>query len=111
VYHANQLDKMIEQAIGKRGFALVEAVSYCHTTFGRANDMKSPIQMMRLMKDSSITIQAARKLGDELPTDKIVRGVFQDEDKPEFTELYDEVIARAQGLPLPRKRKVRRGWV
>jgi hypothetical protein len=37
--------------------------------------------------------------------------VIHDEDKPEFTELYDEVIARAQGLPLPRKRKVRRGWV
>lgn len=110
VYHAGQLDKLIEQAIRKRGFAVVEAVSYCHTTFGRANDMKSPIQMMHLLKDSSITIQAAAKLGDELPADKIVRGVFHDEEKPEFTELYDEVIARAQGSPLPRKRKVRRGW-
>ena len=110
VYHVTELDRLIEQAMRKKGFALVEAVSYCHTTFGRANDMKSPIQMMRLMKDSSITIQAAEKLGDELPADKIVRGVFQDVDKPEFTELYDEVIARAQGSPLPRKRKVRRGW-
>jgi 2-oxoglutarate ferredoxin oxidoreductase subunit beta len=111
VYHASQLDRMIEQAIRKQGFAVVEAVSYCHTTFGRANDMKSPIQMMQLMKDSSITIQAAEKLGDELPPDKIVRGVFHDEEKPEFTELYDQVIARAQGSHLPRKRKVRRGWV
>ncbi len=111
VYHAKQMDKLIEQAMRKRGFALVEAVSYCHTTFGRANDMKSPIQMMHLMKDSSVTIQAAEKMGDDLPADKIVRGVLHDEDKPEFTELYDEVIARAQGLPLPRKRKVRRGWI
>ena len=111
VYHVTELDKLIERAMRKQGFALVEAVSYCHTTFGRANDLKSPVEMMRLLKDSSITIRAAEKLGDELPPERIVRGVFHDEDKPEFTELYDKVIERAHGPLPPRKRKVRRGWV
>jgi hypothetical protein len=37
--------------------------------------------------------------------------VFHDEDKPEFTELYDQVIEQAHGPLPPRKRKVRRGWV
>jgi 2-oxoglutarate ferredoxin oxidoreductase subunit beta len=111
VYHATQLDRLIEQAMCKRGFAVVEAVSFCHTTFGRANDLKSPIQMMHLLKDSSITVQAAKKLGDELPDSKIVRGVFHNEDKAEFTELYDRVIEHAHGSPPPRKRKVRRGWI
>jgi 2-oxoglutarate ferredoxin oxidoreductase subunit beta len=111
VYHVNQLDKMIEQAIAKRGFALVEAVSYCHTTFGRANDLKTPVDMMRHLKDNSISVQAAKKNGDQLPKDQIVRGVLHDEEKPEFTELYDQVIEQAHG-PLPaRKRKVRRGWL
>ena len=111
VFHVTELDKLIERAMRKQGFAVVEAVSYCHTTFGRANDLKSPIQMMRLLKDSSITIQAAAKLGEDLPQDRIVRGVLHDEEKLEFTELYDRVIEQAHG-PLPaRKRKVRRGWV
>jgi 2-oxoglutarate ferredoxin oxidoreductase subunit beta len=111
VYHVTQLDKLIEQAIRKVGFAVVEAVSYCHTTFGRANNTKSPVQMMRLLKENSVTIQAARKQGDELPEHRIVRGVFHDEDKPEFTELYDQVIKQANGPLPPRKRKVRRGWI
>ncbi len=110
VYHVTQLDKFIERAVSKKGFAVVEAVSYCHTTFGRANNMRSPIAMMRKLKEDSITLQAAAKM-ENPPQNKIVRGVFLDVDKPEFTELYDRVIAKANGSPLPRKRKVRRGWI
>jgi 2-oxoglutarate ferredoxin oxidoreductase subunit beta len=110
VYHVTQLDKLIEQGMRKRGFAVIEAVSYCHTTFGRLNDLKSPVLMMRHLKDQSITVQAAEKLGDELPKESIVRGVFHDEDKPEFTELYEQLIEQTDGSPPPRKRKVRRGW-
>ncbi len=110
VYHVTELDRLLERAIRKKGFSVVEVVSYCHTTFGRANNMKSPIQMMRLLKDNSVTVQAAEKLGAELSPDQIVRGVFRDVEKPEFTELYDHVIEEAHG-PLPtRKHKVRRGW-
>jgi 2-oxoglutarate ferredoxin oxidoreductase subunit beta len=115
VYHVTQLDRLIEQAIVKRGFAVVEAVSYCHTTYGRANNLKSPIQMMQLLKDNSITLQAAKKAdeeaGEEGPGGKIVRGVLHDVEKPEFTELYDQLIEQVDGSAPPRKRKVRRGWV
>jgi len=110
VYHVAELDKLIERAIQKRGFALVEAVSYCHTTFGRANNIKSPVAMMRQIKENSVSLSAAEKLGDELPPDKIVRGVFVDEEVPELTTLYDELIEKAHGSAQPRKRMVRRGW-
>ncbi len=36
VYHVTELDKLIERAMSKNGFSMVEVVSYCHTTFGRA---------------------------------------------------------------------------
>lgn len=108
VYHANQIDQLIEQAVNKKGFSLVEVMSYCHTTFGRANKMSSPIQMMRLLKDTSITVQAAEKLGDELPEGKIVRGILYDKEKPEFTELYDKVVEKASGQVLPRRRQIYR---
>ncbi len=113
VYHVTELDKLMEQAIRKRGFALLEVVSYCHTTFGRANNLKSPIEMMRLLKDNSVTVQAAKKQaeqGQEAPANQIVRGVFRDEDRLEYTELYDQMIEKAHGSPPPRKRAVRRGW-
>jgi 2-oxoglutarate ferredoxin oxidoreductase subunit beta len=111
VYHVTELDRLIERAMNKRGFAFVEAVSYCHTTFGRANDMRSPVEMMRRLKDNSISQRAVTKAGDDLAPGQIVRGVFRDEDRPEYTELYDKIIEEAHGSPPPRKRKVRRGWV
>jgi 2-oxoglutarate/2-oxoacid ferredoxin oxidoreductase subunit beta len=111
VYHVTELDRFIEQAMRKQGFAVVEAVSYCHTTFGRANDLRSPVAMMRMLKDKSIPLRAAAKLEEGPEPDQIVRGVFRDEDRPEYTELYDKVIEQAHGTLPPRKRKVRRGWV
>jgi len=39
VYHALELDKFISEAIAKDGFSVVEAVSYCHTTYGRLNKL------------------------------------------------------------------------
>src|SRR5512136_1462644 len=96
VYHALELDKFIVEAIRKPGFALVEAVSYCHTTFGRINKLGSAVQMMRQLKDNSVALAAAEKLTPEERGGKIVRGVLCDVDKPEYTALYDQIIARAQ---------------
>ena len=86
----------IEQAIRKNGFSLIEAVSYCHTTFGRINKLGTAVEMMRQLKDNSITRAAADKLTPEQHGGKIVRGVLCDLDKPEYTALYDQVIERAR---------------
>jgi 2-oxoglutarate ferredoxin oxidoreductase subunit beta len=111
VYHVAELDKLVERAIRKKGFAVVEAVSYCHTTFGRSNNRRTPADNMRFLKESSVSLRAtAGEEADDLEG-KIVRGVFRDEERPEFTELYDQVIERAHGPVPPRKRRVRRGWV
>jgi len=110
VYHVNELDRLIAAAIRKRGFSVVEAVSYCHTTFGRANNMKSPIQMMRWLKDNSMSVQAAQKAIGQESDGKVVRGILHDEEKPEFTELYDRLVEKAHGPLTPRKRKVSKGW-
>jgi 2-oxoglutarate ferredoxin oxidoreductase subunit beta len=97
VYHARELDRLIAQGITKKGFAVIEAVSYCHTTFGRLNQAGSAVEMMRALKDNSLTVEAAAKLGEEELRGKIVRGVLADRELPEYTAEYDKVIARAQG--------------
>lgn len=96
VYHVEELQGYIEQGLEKKGFALIEAVSYCHTTYGRLNRMGSAVDMMRALKENSVTRQAAEKLPPEELQGKIVRGIFVDREAPEYTELYQKIIERAQ---------------
>jgi len=96
VYHAIELDRFIEQAIRKNGFSLVEAVSYCPTTFGRLNKLGTTVDMMRQLKENSVTASAAEKLTPQEREMKIVRGVMHDIDKPEYTQLYQQLIQDVQ---------------
>jgi 2-oxoglutarate ferredoxin oxidoreductase subunit beta len=96
VYHAVEMDRFIEQALSKNGFSLVEAVSYCHTTFGRLNKLGTSGDMMRALKDNSVSLTAAENLIPEERAAKIVRGVLWDVQKPGYLELYDKVLQRAQ---------------
>jgi 2-oxoglutarate ferredoxin oxidoreductase subunit beta len=97
VYHARELERYIAQAIAKEGFSVVEALSYCHTTLGRLNRWGSASDMMRRLKEESVTLRQAEEMSPEEREGYIVRGIFAERDIPEYTELYDEIIARAQG--------------
>ncbi|MFA5874750.1 MAG: 2-oxoacid:ferredoxin oxidoreductase subunit beta [Anaerolineales bacterium] len=99
VYHALELDKFLAEAISKDGFSVVEAVSYCHTTFGRLNKLGSATDMMRSLKDNSIAKSALDKLPPEeqAVNTKIVRGKFIDTDRPQYTQVYANLITRVQG--------------
>ncbi|MGD2105482.1 MAG: 2-oxoacid:ferredoxin oxidoreductase subunit beta [Anaerolineae bacterium] len=96
VYHVRELESYVSRAVSKEGFALVEAVSYCHTTLGRINRWGTASDMMQRLKTQSLTLKQAEKMSAEEKGDKIIRGVFADRDIVEYTELYDEIIARAQ---------------
>jgi 2-oxoglutarate/2-oxoacid ferredoxin oxidoreductase subunit beta len=98
VFHARELDQLIEQGIRKEGFSMIEAVSYCHTTFGRLNKYGTAVEMMRNLKDNSVTLEAAAALSAEERAAKIVRGVLVDRDIPEYVAEYDKIIAKARAL-------------
>jgi 2-oxoglutarate ferredoxin oxidoreductase subunit beta len=99
VYHALELDKFLAEAIAKDGFSVVEAVSYCHTTFGRLNKLGTAADMMRSLKDNSIAKPALDRLPPEeqAANTKIVRGKFIDTDRPQYTQVYANLITRVQG--------------
>ena len=104
VYHVAELDRLIIKALQKKGFSMVEAVSYCHTYYGRLNKTGRPVDMMRALKENAVTAKAAIKMSADELQGKIVRGLLHEADLPEYTELYEQVIARAQaqakeGLP------------
>jgi 2-oxoglutarate ferredoxin oxidoreductase subunit beta len=96
VYHVTELQRQISRAIQKKGFSVVEAISYCHTTIGRLNRWGTAPDMMRRLKENSITLRQAEGKSDEELAGKIVRGVLADRDLPEYIELYQQVIERAE---------------
>jgi len=98
VYHALELDKFLAEAIAKDGFSLVEAVSYCHTTFGRLNKLGTAADMMRSLKDNTIAKSALDRLPPEeqAANTKIVRGKFIDIERPQYTQVYANLITRVQ---------------
>ena len=99
VYHALELDKFISEAIAKDGFSVVEAVSYCHTTYGRLNKLGTAADMMRALKDNSLSQTAYGRLSPEeqVSNTKILRGNFINVDRPQYTAVYSNLITRVQG--------------
>jgi 2-oxoglutarate ferredoxin oxidoreductase subunit beta len=99
VYHALELDKFISEAIASDGFSVVEAVSYCHTTYGRLNKLGTAADMMRALKDNSISQSAYGRLSPEERTSntKVLRGNFVNIQRPQYTTVYSNLITRVQG--------------
>jgi 2-oxoglutarate/2-oxoacid ferredoxin oxidoreductase subunit beta len=96
VYHVQEMDKLIAEGLQKKGFSVVEVVSYCHTTYGRMNKQGGAVEMMRRLKEDSVSLAAAEKLSPDERAQKIVRGKVLDRDIPEYGERYDQIIAEAQ---------------
>jgi len=91
-YHIQQLTDVIKQAITHKGFSVVEILSQCPTYFGRKNKEGSAVDMLERMKD--VTTPIGSKAKKENP-DLIERGVFVNEDKPEYCSEYNKIIERA----------------
>jgi 2-oxoglutarate/2-oxoacid ferredoxin oxidoreductase subunit beta len=99
VYHALELDKFISEAIAKDGFSVVEAVSYCHTTYGRMNKLGTAADMLRALKDNSLSQSAYERLSpdEQAQNTKIVRGNFINIDRLQYTAAYSNLITQVQG--------------
>ncbi|MEI6705400.1 MAG: thiamine pyrophosphate-dependent enzyme, partial [Deltaproteobacteria bacterium] len=96
-FHANQIDKLIVEAIKHKGFSVVEILDDCPTTYGRRNKFKSVIEMMNRLKEVAVPVKAAEKMTAEQLEGKVLTGVlYKDDTKPEYTEEYAKVIGRAK---------------
>jgi len=94
VYHVQQLAEIIRSAILHEGFSVVEVMTQCPTYFGRKNKQGSAVDMMKRMKDLTVPIGSKKKA--ENP-DLIERGIFVQEERPEYCKEYDQIIERAMG--------------
>ena len=100
VYHVGQMEKLIEQALSRKGFSVVEVMCFCHTTFGRRQkgDKKKRTgwEYLKHLKENSIPIKAAEKMPPEKVEGKILTGVLHDDEgKQEYTTRYSLIEDRA----------------
>jgi 2-oxoglutarate ferredoxin oxidoreductase subunit beta len=97
VYHADLIDQLIEQAVSKRGFAVVEVISNCHIQYGRRNKLGGAVDMLKAFKNQAVTVSRAAKMTAEELEGKTTIGVLADREIPISTEEYKKVREQAKG--------------
>jgi 2-oxoglutarate ferredoxin oxidoreductase subunit beta len=96
VFHVRQLDGLIEKALLKNGFSVVEVISQCHTHYGRLNKLGNQIDMMRWQRDNAVPVEKAKKMSPEEMEGKFEVGILVDREAPSYLEEYDKVRQRAK---------------
>ncbi len=108
-----KMSRLIERAIKKKGFSLVEAFTPCPTAFGRQNKVGTPLDNLLWIREHTVDIKKTGDLSEKDLEGKLITGVLTDVEKPEYTELVDNLIQklRAEGEPpaLP-EREVVTAW-
>jgi 2-oxoglutarate ferredoxin oxidoreductase subunit beta len=99
VFHVKKLEKIMTEAISRPGFSLVEAITPCHTQYGRKNKYKTPVDMYKWMKKAAVPIERYNELTEAQREDRLPIGVFVERDRAGFEERYYELKSsfRKQG--------------
>ena len=85
-------------ALEHKGFSLVEAISNCHTYFGRLNKKGDAPAMLEMFKERSVTTAKAKKMEEEELKNKFVIGkLHEDNVKTEFCDEYQKLIDVQKG--------------
>jgi 2-oxoglutarate ferredoxin oxidoreductase subunit beta len=96
VYHAKLLDNLMEKAILKKGFSVVEVIAHCHTQYGRQNRLGSAVEMMEWQRDHAVSVEKAATMKPEELQDKVLIGVLVDKELPVYQDEYEKIRERAK---------------
>lgn len=94
-YHVKEMIRIMAKAISHKGFAVLEILSQCPTYFGRKNELGSAVEMMKRFKTDTAPIGSKKKV--ENP-DLLERGIFVEEERPEYVTAYLEQAAASQKM-------------
>jgi 2-oxoglutarate ferredoxin oxidoreductase subunit beta len=97
-YHAQQMERLIQQGLQNRGFSVVEVLGPCFTAHGRRNRTRyrSNLDMLREEKETAINITAAKGRSQAELMGKVTVGVLHQESMPEYTDQYQKLIEKSQ---------------
>jgi len=86
------LDRMIEKAIQKKGFSLVEVMTPCPTAYGRRNKAGNGVDMVHFLQEHAVPKARADRMTPEEREKVIVTGILVDRDLPEYTLRYARMV-------------------
>jgi 2-oxoglutarate ferredoxin oxidoreductase subunit beta len=96
VYHVAQVQNLLEAALRRPVFSLVEVLSSCPVHFGRHNNRPRPKDMMDLWRDVALPVARFREMDPPQRAGRYPIGVLVDRERPDFCARYAEVRERAR---------------
>jgi 2-oxoglutarate ferredoxin oxidoreductase subunit beta len=74
-----------------------EAVSHCHTQYGRQNRLGTAVEMMEWQRDHAVSVEKAAPMRSEELQNKVLIGVLVDKELPVYQDEYEKIRERAKG--------------
>ena len=96
VFDFHELKEFLARALAHKGFSIVEAMTPCPTYFGRMNDLREPYEMLHYLKDATIPQDSQETQTEAEQLKRLPTGVFRDEQRTEYTELYRQLCQSAK---------------
>jgi len=93
--HSIESQNIIKEAINHKGVSIVEIVSTCPVIYGRLNKKGTPADMLKWLRDNSMTIAEAEKAEPD-KRKKIIRGILHHETPVEYCQHYQELCGKVQ---------------
>ncbi len=91
VAHVRRLERAITEALHKKGFSMVEAISSCPTYYGRMNSRGNGLELIKYFRDNSVIKQGINPAHAGIGIDgQIVVGKFVDIERPYMPALQEE---------------------
>ncbi len=91
-FHAKEATSILKKAITHKGFSVVEILSQCPTHYGRKNKEGDAAAMLEVQKNNTAPV-GSKSLEDN--PHMIPRGIFRQEEMPEYCEEYDKIVQNA----------------
>ncbi|MFA6138690.1 MAG: 2-oxoglutarate ferredoxin oxidoreductase subunit beta [Sulfurimonas sp.] len=92
-----KLEKVLVKGFSHKGFSFIEVNSNCHINLGRKNKMNSAMENLAWIDSITIPVKKWEALSPEEQLNKLPTGVLREVEQAEYCDLYDMVIAAAQG--------------
>ena len=96
IYHVQLLDRLMQKALEKSGFSVVEVMSSCPTHFNKLNMQGTAVDSMRWLKAHAVPVEKASKMTEDELRGKFRIGVLADRDLPDYHSEYELVRQRAR---------------
>lgn len=91
-----EIEKLLGAAIKHKGFSVVEIVTHCHTQYGRYNKLRTPMTNMDRFKELTVPLKKAESMSPEELEGKIITGELVNVVRPEYSDLYYQMIERVK---------------